>query len=244
MIRTGVSAALALTLASAVARAQAPAEPTPTLDWNQVPAPPPAAAGPPRWMLAAGVRTLYIKGAGYDPFSSDDAFVQFSLTGTGAVVRRDELSLAAGVGLDVGASSAHARGSATDLHMTRVSALVEGRYQPASRLYFFARLAPGLLHGSAQIDDASSPAGATMQATFDTFAVDLGAGAALRLGTVARPQIRAWLVADGGYGWASAQSLLLSPSLGSDSNKAGSLDLGSLAPRGGFFRVALALSYD
>ncbi|HVY37883.1 MAG TPA: hypothetical protein VHM31_08105 [Polyangia bacterium] len=244
MIRTGVSVALAVALASAVARAQAPAEPMPTLDWNRPPALPPAAAGAPRWMLAAGVRTLYIKGAGYDPFSSDDAFVQFSLAGTGALVRRNQLSLAGGIGLDVGASSAHARGSATDLHMTRVSALVEGRYQPASRLYFFARLAPGLLHGSAQIDDASSPAGATMKATFDTFALDAGAGAAFRLGRIARPQLGAWLVADGGYGWAPAQSLVLAPSLGSDSDKAGSLDLGTLAPRGGFFRLALALSYD
>lgn len=244
MIRTGVSAALAVIVASAVARAQSPAEPTPTLDWNRSPAPPPAASGAPRWMLAAGVRTLYIKGAGYDPFSSDDAFVQFSLAGTGALVRRDELSLAGGLGLDVGATSAHARGSATDLHMTRVSALVEARYQPASRLYFFARLAPGLLHGSAEIGDASSPAGAKMQATFDAFSLDVGAGAALRLGTLARRQIGAWLIADGGYAWAPSQSLVLSPSLGSDSDKAGSLDLGTLAPRGGFFRIALALSYD
>ncbi|MFL5307220.1 MAG: hypothetical protein ACJ8F1_18535 [Polyangia bacterium] len=242
MTRTGISAALALALTSAVARAQAPAEPTPTLsDRTGLP---PVAQAAPVWMLAAGVRTLYIKGAGYDPFSSDDAFVQFSLAGSRALVRRNDLSLAGGIGLDVGGSSAHARGSATDLRMTRVSALIEGRYQPARRVYFFARVAPGLLHGSAEIDDASSPAGAKLAATFDAFAVDVGAGAALRLGTVARAQLGAWLVADGGYGWAPAQSLVLSPSLGSDSDKAGTLDLGTLAPRGGFFRVALALSYD
>ena len=111
-------------------------------------------------------------------------------------------------------------------------------------MYLFARLAPGLLHGSAEIDDASSPAGATLGATFDTFSVDMGAGAALRLTTAAHARLGVWLVADGGYGWAPAQTLVLSPSLGSDSDKAGSLDLGALAPRGGFFRVALALSYD
>ena len=101
------------------------------------------------WRPASGL--FYIKGAGYDPFSSNDAFVQFSLAGSRALVRRNDLSLAGGIGLDVGGSSAHARGSATDLRLTRVAALIEGRYQPASRVYFFARVAPGLLHGSAEI---------------------------------------------------------------------------------------------
>ena len=243
MIRTGLSAALAVVLTSTAARAQAPAEPAPGVEWSRSP-PPPLALGAPRWMLAAGVRTFYIKGAGYDPFSSDDGFVQFSLAGSRALVRRDDLSLAGGVGLDVGGSSAHARGSATDLRLTRVSALLEGRYQPASRLYLFARVAPGLLHGSAEVDDESSPARATLETTFDTFSLDVGAGAALRLGAVVRREIGVWLVADGGYGWAAAQSLVLSPSLGNDSNKAGSLELPALAPRGGFFRVALALSYE
>ncbi|MES1207972.1 MAG: hypothetical protein ABUS79_18715 [Pseudomonadota bacterium] len=243
MIRTGVATALALALTSVVARAQAPADQTPSLEWNRLPAAPVAGRAP-AWMLAAGVRTAYIKGAGYDPFSTDDALVQFSLAGSGALLRRNDLSLAGGIGLDLGGSSAQARGSATSLGLTRVSALIEGRYQPARRLYLFARLAPGLLHGSARIDDASSPAGAKLEATFDTLALDVGAGAALRLGTFAHPRLGAWLVADGGYGWAPAQRLILSPSLGSDGDKAGSLDLGTLAPRGGFFRVALALSYD
>ncbi|MES1209878.1 MAG: hypothetical protein ABUS79_28415 [Pseudomonadota bacterium] len=243
MIRTVFSTALALALASAVARAQAPAEQTPSVEWSPVP-PAPGAQAAPVWMLAAGVRTAYIKGAGYDPFSSNDAFVQFSLAGSRALVRRNDLSLAGGIGLDVGGSSAHARGSATDLRLTRVSALIEGRFQPAARLYFFARLAPGLLHGSAEIHDDSSPAGATLGATFDAFSLDAGAGAALRLATIGHARVGAWLVADGGYGWVPAQSLVLSPSLGSDGDKAGSLDLGTLAPRGGFFRVALALSYD
>ncbi len=243
MIRTGVSMALALALASAFARAQAPAGETPGLEWNGLP-PAPAAQSAPVWTMAAGVRTFYIKGAGYDPFSSDDAFVQFSLAGSRALVRRNDLSLAGGIGLDVGGSSALARGSATNLGLTRVSALIEGRYQPAPRLYLFARVAPGLLHGSAWIDDASSPAGAKLEATFDTFSLDVGAGAALRLGTFGRSRVGTWLVADGGYGWTPAQSLVLSPSLGSDSDKAGTLNLGPLAPRGGFFRVALALSFD
>jgi hypothetical protein len=53
-----------------------------------------------------------------------------------------------------------------------------------------------------------------------------------------------WLLADGGYSWAAAQHLVLTPGLGADQDKAGALGLGTLAPRGGFFRLAAVLSYD
>src|SRR6185312_8544734 len=102
----------------------------------------------PTWALAAGVRTAYIKGAGFDPFSSNDAIVGFSLSGTRVLVRDGDLSLAAGVGLDLGTSSASARGVPARLSLTQVSALAEGRYQPWSRFYLFGRLAPGLMHGA------------------------------------------------------------------------------------------------
>ena len=41
----------------------------------------------------------------------------------------------------------------------------------------------------------------------------------------------------------AARPLVLAPPLGADQSKAGTLDLGTLAARGGFFRIALALSY-
>ncbi|HLK93455.1 MAG TPA: hypothetical protein VKZ18_26430 [Polyangia bacterium] len=198
---------------------------------------------PPVWEVEAGVRTMYVKSAGYDPFSTDDALAQFSLAGTRALLRRGGLALVAGVGLDVGGSSATARGAPSSLTLTRVSALVEGRYQPAARLYLFARLAPGLLHGAASIDDVSTPGASSLSTSFDAFSLDAGGGAALCFGDVGSIHLGAWLVADGGYGWVAAQDLVLAPSLGSDQSKAGALDLGTLAPRGGFFRLSLALSY-
>ena len=120
---------------------------------------------PPVWEVEAGVRTMFIKDAGYDPFSADDALSQFSLTATRALVRTGDWALAAGVGLDLGGSSATVRGAPSSLTLTRVSAVAEGRYQPLARLYLFARLAPGLLHGSASIDDASSPTASGLTAT-------------------------------------------------------------------------------
>jgi hypothetical protein len=201
------------------------------------------AVRPPVWELTAGVRTTYVKGAGYDPFSTNDALVQFSTTGTRAVIRRDRLALVAGVGLDVGGSSAAARGAPSSLTLTRVSALAEGRYQPAWRFYLFARLAPGLLHGTATLDDPSSPAAAGLTDEFDAFSLDAAAGGAFCFGDLGNAHLGAWLVADGGYGWTPDQHLVLAPQLGGDQSKAGALDLGTLAARGGFFRIAVALSY-
>ncbi len=197
----------------------------------------------PAWQLTAGVRTAFIKGAGFDPFSSNDAFVAFSASGTRVVVRDGRLSLVAGVGLDLGTSSARARGAQAGLSMTRVSAVAEGRWQPWQRVYLFGRLAPGLLHGSADLDDGTSPNGSSLTDSFDTFSLDAAAGAAFCLAAVGGARVGAWLVADGGYGWAPSQHLLLAPALGGDQDKAGTLDLGTLAPRGGFFRIAVAVGF-
>jgi hypothetical protein len=202
---------------------------------------PPVAA--PRWTLAAGVRTLFVKDPGLDPFSTDDALPQFSLTGTGAILRRDSLALAAGLELDAGSSTATARFASTRLALTTFSVIVEGQYQPARRVNLFARLSPGLLHGAASMADASAPAGAELGTTFNTFSLEAAAGGAFCIAVLPGTRAGLWLSADGGYAWAAAQQMVLAPSLGADQNKAGAQNLGTLAPRGGFFRIALGLSY-
>ena len=229
LVAFGLSLAAAI---SASARAQ-------TIEESALPA-----LRPPTWEVSAGVRTMYIKSAGFDPFSTNDGFVQFSLTGLGVVARTGRLSLAVGVGLDVGSTSATARNAPSSLSLTNPSVLAEGRYQPWSRLYLFARLAPGLVLGTATIDDASSPSSSGLTTDFDAFSLDASGGGAFCLGAVGMARVGVWLLADGGYGWVAAQDLVLAPSLSpSDQSKAGSLALGSLAPRGGFFRISMALSY-
>jgi hypothetical protein len=204
-------------------------------------APPPLR--PPTWEVSAGIRTMYIKSAGFDPFSTNDAFVQFSLSGLGVIAHRDRLSFAVGLGLDVGSSSATARNAPSDLTLTHLSALAEGRYQPWSRLYLFARVAPGFVHGTATIDDASSPSSSGLTSEFDAFSLDAGGGAAFCLGAVGTARVGVWLLADGGYGWVAGQDLTLAPTLSADQSKSGTLDLGPLAPRGPFFRISMALAY-
>ena len=233
--RKALLVALGLSLAGAVsadARAQ-------TLEATA-----PPALRPPTWEVSAGVRTMYIKSAGFDPFSTNDGFVQFSLSGLGAVARSGHLSFAVGVGLDVGSASATARNAPSSLSLTRPAALAEGRYQPWSRLYLFGRLAPGLVHGTATVNDASSPSSSGLTTDFDAFSLDASAGGAFCLGAVGSAGLGVWLLADGGYSWVAGQDLTLAPTLSNaDQNKAGTLDLGTLAPRGGFFRISMALSY-
>jgi hypothetical protein len=204
----------------------------------------PPALRAPTWEVSAGVRTMYIKSAGFDPFSTDDAFVQFSLSGLGVIAGKDRLSFAVGAGLDIGSSSATARNAPSSISLTHPSVLAEGRYQPWSGLYLFARLAPGLVHGTATINDASSPSGSGLTADFDAFSLDASGGGAFCLGAVGAARVGVWLLADGGYSWVAGQDVILAPTLSNaDQSKAGTLDLGTIAPRGGFFRISMALSY-
>lgn len=200
-----------------------------------------AAARP--WQATVGVRTTFIKDAGFDPFSSNDAFTQFSLSASRVAVRHDRTAFVAGLILDAGSAESTARDAPSKLSLTRLSALAEGRYQPWARLFGFARVAPGLLRGSASLQDASSPASSSLTTSFNAFSLDASAGAALRFGSLGDTRLGVWLIGDGGYGWVQSEHLVLAPSLGADQSKAGALDLGFLAARGGFFRLALALSY-
>jgi hypothetical protein len=197
---------------------------------------------PPIWEVGAGIRTRFIKDPGFDPFSTNDAFVDFSLWGTRELVRSDRLVFVAGLALDIGGANAEARGAASALTLTQVSAVAEARYQPATRFYLFGRLAPGLLHGRATIDDGSGLGTGQLATTFETFSLDASAGAALCLGALGMARVGAWLLADGGYAFVPSQTLVLAPSLG-NANQTGTLDLGTLAPRGGFFRISIALGF-
>jgi hypothetical protein len=232
-----------LALATLIALGLAAAAPARAQTQGQIVQTTSTGVGPRLWEASVGMRTAFIKDRAFDPFSDSDAFAQFSLSATRVIVRGDRFAFAAGLVLDLGGSGATARGEPSDLFLTRLSALAEGRYQPWAHLYGFVRVAPGLLHGSASLTDASSPGGSSLSTTFNAFSVDASAGAALRLGSLGDTRLAAWLLGDGGYGWVQSERLLLAPSLGADQSKAGTLDLGSLTPSAAFFRISLAVAY-
>jgi hypothetical protein len=201
----------------------------------------PAVVAPGRWRVTVGGRSSLYRSAGYDAFSSDDAFGQFSATATATVLAGARFSTAVGALWEDGASSAMARGAESTLSLSRLGVVLEERFAPRPWAYAFVRVAPAWLRGKASIDDTSIAA--PLETTFSTISVDGSVGVAGRVNP-GRGKVGVWIVGDGGYGWARAQSMALSPALPSaDRDKAGVTTLADLAPSGVFFRFALALSY-
>jgi hypothetical protein len=197
------------------------------------------------WQLAGGVRSMFVRSSGLDPFSEDDHLAQFSAALSrelGTPVPRGP-GLAVGLGFDAGSTSSVARAAETSLSVTRLLAFIEGRYHLSPRFYGFGRLAPGLAHTSARLREPSAPAGAALVAERSTFALDASVGAAFCVSDVDH-KVGVWLLADAGYGWAPARPMRLTADLSErDQERVAPLDLGPFAPRGVLLRFALALSY-
>jgi hypothetical protein len=195
------------------------------------------------WQAAAGLRTMLVRSAGYDPFSGNDVLPQLSLGIERLVLRSGAFAFAAGIGGDYGRSSSRARGASSELAVGRISLIAEGRYQPWERGYGFVRFAPGWLGMAATLTDASAPNAATLEDRFGVPSADVSAGAAARLSPAPDP-IAAWITLEGGYSWAGSHHLLLAPGAAPrDQAKLAPLDLGTIDPRGAFFRLALAITY-
>jgi hypothetical protein len=200
---------------------------------------PTRAPGP--WQVSVDVRSALFRSAGYDPFSTNDVFVQTGITGTWALRTSAAFATAVGATWEAGSADAQARGATTSLSLRRLGAVLEERFAPRPWLYAFARVSPTWLHGAATLHDLSIAA--PLSTTFDTLAVDGSAGAAVRL-TPHTNRAALWAVADAGYGWAPTQALALAPALPApDGNKAGVTTLADFAPRGVFYRLALAVTF-
>jgi hypothetical protein len=205
------------------------------------------------WRVELGYRGGFVTDAGYNPFSTQDYFPQVSLAASRTVFTRGRMSFAPGIGWDYGRSSATSRGASASLDMHRLVVPLEGRVHFGTWGYVFIRAAPGIALESVEVDDASAPAPmnasapAPMTKSRWLFATDLSAGYAYPILPRTDPYEhvpRAWVQADGGYGWIVTQHLNLAPDLPSgDPRLASGIDLGSLTMRGAFFRVAAAVSF-
>ncbi len=253
------SAALAPEGAGAGGEAAAgPGEPSPALQFIQsqkrTPETPAAEATPDDGLMGShqehligvlGVRFGFIPGSGYDPFSDDNALTQSSLGVGRTVYALEDLSFAALALWDWGESNATARGADTSISVHRLSIGLEGRYHFLRRLFAFARIAPGALHWDATLRDGG--AGVDRMDSSWAFSTDLSAGAAFEFAGEPRGISnlpRGFVVADGGYGWSGASSLSFEPeSAETGPARLEPLDLGEVALRGGFFRVAAMVTY-
>jgi len=191
-----------------------------------------------------GARTQFIKGSGFDPFSTDDVLPQLSLGASFAFWSQNELSLAAVAGFDYGTSSASLRSDKASLDVRRFSLAPEARYHVLRILALTAKVGPTLTREAA---DVSGPLGSPMLKTGWKFGFDATVGAALELWGYANSNShkpRLWLMGEGGYGWTSAMKLAFKPEdAGSVPQRLSPLDLGDLSVSGPLFRVTAGLSF-
>jgi len=198
------------------------------------------------WRIEAGYRGSYVRSSGYNPFSNNGYFPEFSLAASRTLFRSGRFSFAPGVAWDVGNTGATARGDVSSLAMQRITVSLEGRLHLGPPGYAYLRAAPGAAVQHAQIDDPSSP-GAPLSNRQWVFATDLSAGYAWLVWprferSLVQPRL--WLQGEGGYGFVAEQRLALAPALPSGSTeRASGIDLGSLSMQGGFFRIAAAVSF-
>lgn len=241
-----------------VAAAAAPPAVAPVTLAPPAAAPPPEAAAPPAprparppldqlgsyqthtW-IGVGIRTSFVKDAGFDPFADTDALTTFDVSLGHTLFAQRQLSLAAAFDYQIGGRSAAARFDATDLSSQRLTLAPEVRFHVLPRLFAFARPAVGADRVKASIEESST--GAELVETAWAPAFDLTAGVAAQLyGKVSgdRPSFRLWLTADGGYGWTGKIDLTMSPASGQSAPaRLAPLDFGELNLRGPQFQIAL-----
>jgi hypothetical protein len=197
------------------------------------------------WQAEAGFRSMYITNPGYDPVSTDNALVQFSLGASRTLWDEGQLSFAPGIVWDYGESSATARGQSTGLQAHRLALTLEGRYHFLPWMYGLVRVAPGALHQRVEVEDPMAIA--PYVSRHWEFAFDSAAGVAFLLGPqgeASRSPVRWWAAAEGGYSYAGSGSLAMGPDVdATDPHRTGGIDLGTLALRGGFFRIYAAVTY-
>lgn len=157
------------------------------------------------WKVGAGLRTSYVTSGGFDPYSSNDALVQWSLEAQYPLVSRGKFALGVGFGYSGGASHDTIRGDKTGLGVHQLSVPIEGRYHLGSWAYVFGRVAPGTTAAVASIQEASSPN--EFSSTKWLFSADLSAGTAILLGPRwngdDKRTPRFWAVPEFGYSFAT-----------------------------------------
>ncbi|MEB2310334.1 MAG: hypothetical protein OZ921_09350 [Sorangiineae bacterium] len=231
MIRRTLAAALALGLGLSVAGA-ARAEPLGSYQEH--------------WGAQLGVRTTFVKSAGFDPYADDDALVESSI-GFGRTVLSDgPLSLAVLGFWEFGERRAEARGAATSLGVNHLALGAEARYHLLPPLYGFVRAAPSVTHVSASLEDPV--ANTTLSSRSWLLGWDVSAGGAFQVfgkKSPASSHVRFWILAEGGYTWTGSTDVQLTSESDDPATPARSapVALPALALRGGTFRIAGVLTF-
>lgn len=198
------------------------------------------------WSVDMGLRNAWVRDASYDPYSTNDAFTQWSMGMARTTYVRGAFSFAPGFRWDVGSSSATARGAQTNVLAHRLTIPLELRLHADRFFYAFARAAPGLMWQRARVEDASL--GEQLADSRWVAAADLSLGASFLMidpdddPTSHLP--RFWVTPEVGYAWAARGPRGLSPSVDeNDPRQFGTLSMNGVALRGMFLRVNITTTF-
>ena len=223
-------AAVALLSMPRLARAQPPADVPPDL-------PPAPVSNRPEFTFAAGLRGTILPNAGLQPYaSSNDVLAQSSILVGATLFRAGSVSLVASFEWNYGSLSDTARTQTASVAMHRFAGAIESRFQPAHRLYLFAKVAPGALAVLGSIQ-APAPDGPLTSRSW-TWGLDTTGGAGLLLGGSA---VRFWLTGELGYAFAGSVTMNYAPT--GDTGRVGTTMLPAFRPAGGVSRFALAMAF-
>src|SRR5262249_14359661 len=151
-----------------------------------------------------------------------------------------KLVLAAGAGWDVGNRSDPMRGFPTSLTTHRLHVPIEARWNFATWIYGFGKVAPGAAAMVAEVKDGTS--GQRLSATGWAFSADASVGASFLLGPTGhheKRRVRIWATPEVGWAFTTRADLSANPNregsdiLGSDEDT----KLRSLALSGFFWRA-------
>lgn len=193
--------------------------------------------------LALGIRVASALDTELEPFLYDPVMVEPVLRLGTAFQLAERFAIAGQIEGSVFESEAGARSLDTSLSLKRVTLGIEGRYHFHHRVFAYARLAPGLEFGKAELSaDLGSELGLMDNST--AFHLDASGGLALRLagsnkGTVR--SVRFWMFLEGGYRMATKHKFDLQNEDGP--SRSTGLELPGLHASGGFGTGGLMLTF-
>lgn len=203
--------------------------------------------------LSLGVRADQVRGGGFDAFSEDHTLAELMLATSYRVAGSPDGGLTIGVTWNHGSTSSTARGTNSSLDLDRLSLSLGLHRAVWRRLTVFARVAPGAVRVKAGLAETSVlnandySTDSTLTQTHWALAVEGAAGAAFRVGEIARPGEHAfalWVTVDGGYSLAGSTTLALAANGGPvPARTEAPVQLGTVTPGGAFVNFAAALTF-
>lgn len=266
MKRASFAFPIAILFFSTGALAQEPSTeplPAPAAEAAPEPAPPPVRAAPPeryerytiderlreplpdRFRVSGGLRIAYVHTHGFDTFADTNTLPQFSIDGTYAFLTTGRLSLAAGLGWDIGGRSSDLRGLDASLTAHRFMVPIEARVSVLPWLWGFGKIAPGAALVLTDIEDPSAPR--SLGASGWALSGDISAGASFVIGKRApdKRSVRVLVTPEIGYSVTTAAPLHANPGrdedelLGTDADT----NLRSVALSGLFWRATIGVTF-